>query len=275
METQMEKAMVMVNEEIRDEITSTMLNSVSDLDLTLRQMSLPEQAVFVRDGMRSNLSIVALISEALMVYIWKVIKDGLWAVPISYGDDGKPVRYSNHREWIDNEVGATFNKRKSKLKPAPALMQDVVRVAERIFPYVMTNSVRTKDGEPITPEYLIHDVGFGGLKVVSNHFKDNKQTPERDQIIFDLATQPVSYLRETYSKPRIPVINYALNIAPTGASDIIMTGLSPTQVELIRSSLGRMVREHAIHISEADRYALLTQLLTPDMQNTYDVEGDE
>lgn len=274
MEQQMENAMVMVNGDIRDEISTTMLNTMADLDLNLREMSLPDQATFLRDGMRSNLRVALLISEALMVYMWKVIKDGLWKVAISYDDEGKPVTYETLRDWVDNEVGATFKKRKSRMKEAPPLMQDVVRVAERIFPYAMTSNVRTEDGQHITPEFLIHQIGFGGLKVVSNHFADTKRTPERDQILIDLATKPVSYLRVTYSTPRVPVINYALNIAPSGASDIIITGLSPLQTNLIRTQLGRMVQEHAIHLSEADRAALFT-LLTPDMQNSYEVEGDE
>jgi len=191
--------------------------------------------------------------------------------------------YKDLREWVDNEVWATFHKRNATTELAPPLMQDVVRVVERVFPYAMTSSVRDANGTPITPEYLINEVGFGKLKIVSSQFIDTdnnehltaaQKAEKRDKLLLDLTQKSARELRKEYSTPRIPIINYALNIAPTGASDIIMTGLSPTQVELIRTSLGRMVQEHAIHISEADREALFT-LLTPEMQNTYEIEGDE
>lgn len=253
------------------EITEAVADSMGTLESILQTMPAQEQAVYMRDSIRSLVALNIRVSQAALMHMWIVFSRQLWVEKLENG-----VRYDTFRDWVDEQIAPTFNKQGDDRPPAEIWLQDVVRVVERTLPYAMRHPVKTPKGELITPDYLIKEIGLGKLKITSSKFTDDSPLTidERNQLLVDIATLPSSKLRLKYTTTRIPAIHAAINIMPTGNADILLMGLTDQQVGLLRSSLGdHNLKEYQVHFSEPNRAALLG-LLPIDAQKQVEVEID-
>ena len=250
----------------------TLLNPAAQTEMTvavenyleaakaLLTMPPQQQAVYIRAHALSlnafSESISTKISQSMLFWLSKVFTMSLWTIPL---EDG--VRYETFRDWVDGEIGPTFNKAHDTRPEAKPLLQDVVRIVERTIPYVMRNPVKDNQGEPITPDYLIENVGFGKLKITSSQFLDNGRSELRDNIIKDMTVKSANQLKKSYTKPKRNRIHAGVNFTSRGEVDMIIVGMSAIQFGLIRSLLGdKTLVEHQMHIRPEDREALLTLL---------------
>lgn len=259
----MQNDLILLQPQVQSDITAAVDTSVSVFEETMRGMDTREKAFYVRDQMQALQSLTAKITQVMLYYAWRVLSDSLWTIPLREDEEGNPVHYDSFRDWVDNEIAPSFKKRGKEGREL-SYMADIVRICERTLLYAMRHPVKDTKGVPITPVRLIEDVGFSKLKITSSDFIDLERRPERDQELVDVVTLPVSQIKSKYTTPRIPAIKYGLNFNATGETDIIMVGLSANQVGVFKSALGRMITEYAMHISSADREALLMFLLPMD-----------
>lgn len=223
-------------------------NGMADIDTITINLSPLQKANYIRDLIRNMLNLQTSVSQAIMGLLWRVHSNSLWQAAC---DENGLQRYIDFRQWVREELPG-YDEERSDL-------WDCVRICESVLPFALQNVIQTKDGITVTPTYLIEEVGIAKLKTRRGNFEDENLTREQKvQIMSDMTRLSVRKLNALYSKSRHSnkVVTGFLNTNPEGTADLILPGLSVTQVEFIRAALGNKLDEQLVHLDSQERKLL-------------------
>lgn len=205
------------------------LSSEQVLDLMLEGRNPEEQVVFMRDSIRGLGQISKAIGQAILSMLWRINREGLWAIPLE-----SHVTYISFREWVEEEVapyvvGKDFTQE---------YLQDMVRVIERQFTYLLVNPVYDPaSGERITPEMMMQKSNAKKLKETSSAFLDVKPTPERNELIGDILNLSSKQVKEKWIQGRQKdtlKIGYQEELGHvSGTMTVVFPNLDPDRYELL------------------------------------------
>lgn len=198
-------------------------------DDALAGLNEQEKALLLRDSLRGLAAIKEAVGQAMMTTLWRVFKEGLWAQPL----EGKPPAES-FREWVEEEIEPYTGKDLS-----PSFLQDIVRVIERPFSYLLINPVFDPETNlRVTPETVMQGKALKKLKSTSYFFLDPvTRTADKNELILDIISLSSKAVKQKWIDSRqeagLKLYYQKQQGEVPGTMTVVFRNLDPDQYELL------------------------------------------
>lgn len=212
------------------------------LEEVLAPMELIDQATYLRDSIRGLGTIGKKISQVITAMLWKVFKDGLWKMPI----DGQTPP-ETFRQWVEDEIEPYV----AGKELSSSYLQDIVRIIERQFSYLLINPVFDPDTkERITPERIMEGDPIKKLKMTSSYFLDTRSDSDKDQLIRDIVTMPSREIKQKWIDSRqdegLKLAYLKIPGNAPGTITVVFRDLDPDRYELLMTLVKGVAQEEII-----------------------------